>query len=826
MRPLLPKLFAVVLLAALGAAALYFPINKIALAIALIAYGALLWRRPDAWLLVVPALLPVLDLAPLTGWFYLDELDLVLLATAACGYARIGRDGRPAALPAFFRWSLTLFAVSFAISAVIGLLPLSPLDANAFSNYSSHFNSLRVAKGLAWALVLLPLLRRAAGPDLSQLARYFIPGMLLGLAGACLAVGWERLLFPGLLNFASDYRPTATFSAMHTGGAALDAYLAISFPFVAAWLLGATSRWKLALALLLLLLGCYAGLTIFSRDIYLAYGVSGAIVLALLLTRRARQGRLRAATALGATALLAVAAVALVQVFASGGYRSLACALVLLTAAVIVAGAAARLNKLALCAGCALGLAAMVVVLALSLDKGVYIGFMLCAATFACGSLLLLSPDGGRAAQGLALAAGAFPALALGSCLVASHWGGPRALLDAAILAALAGAALVANRRMARPFLRLNRGSVTLTFFCAIVLATVIPVSSSYYLGARFATVGDDLGVRMRHWSEALDIMDPGTGTSLFGMGLGRYPEAYAWKNTHNELPAVYRYENEAGNLFLRLGAPQYAIGYGEVLRLLQHADVKAGGTYRLGVDVRHARAGAAISIALCERWMLYPQNCAEAPLQLSGASGAWHRYEVEIRAGALGAGLLAPPVQLEVSIAGAGTVDVDNLSLREAGGGAELLRNRDFSDANDYWFFSSDRNHFPWHVKNFAVNTFFEQGWLGLATMAVLLLYLCAELATRALQGEATAGIYLAALAGFLTVGAFDSLFDVPRLTLLFFLVLSAAVMRPAKVPAAHGGSGRRRVRRESAEAGSPSSQDQLPAAPPKQAEKSSNAP
>lgn len=820
MRPFLPKLLAVLLLAALGCAALYFPVNKFALAAALMAYGALLWRRPHAWLLVVPALLPVLDLAPVTGWFYLDELDLLLLATAAFGYARIGRADRPAALPGFFRWSLALFALSFAIAAVVGLLPLPRLDANAFSNYSSHFNSLRVAKGLAWALVLLPLLRRAAGPDLSGLARYFIPGMLLGLAGACLAVMWERLLFPGLLNFSSDYRPTATFSAMHTGGAALDAYLAISFPFVAAWLVGARSRLQLALALLLLLLGCYAGLTIFSRDIYLAYGVSGAIVAGLLLARRARQGRLRAATALGAAAVLAVTAIALVQVFASGGYRSLGCALVLLAAAFVVAGAAVRFEKPALCAACALGLAAVTVLLALGLDQGVYIAFVLCAAAFAGGSLLLLSPQYGRAAAGMAIAGGAFPALALGSCLVAAHWGGSPALVDAAVLAALAGAALLANRRMARPFLRLNRGSMTFTFFCAIVLATVIPVSSSYYFGTRFATVGDDLGVRVRHWREAVGMMDADLATSLFGMGLGRYPEAYAWKNTHNELPATYSYEREAGNLFLRLGAPQYAIGYGEVLRLLQRTPVKAGASYRLGVDVRHAGRAAAISIALCERWMLYPQNCVEAPMRLSDASGVWHHYEVDMKAGALGGGLLAPPVQLEVSIAGAGTIDVDKLSLREAGGGAELLRNGDFSDANDYWFFSSDRNHFPWHVKNFAVNTFFEQGWLGLAAMGLLLLYLCGELTVRALQGDGTAAIYLAALAGFLTVGAFDSLFDVPRLTLLFFVVASVAVMRPARLPAAPGASQRRRrVRREGAA-------DHLPAAVPRQAAKSSNAP
>lgn len=92
MRPLLPKLFSVILCAGLAAAALAYPAGKLVLAPALLAYCALLWWRPHAWLIAVPALLPVLDLAPWTGWFYLDELDLLLLATCAVGYARIGKS--------------------------------------------------------------------------------------------------------------------------------------------------------------------------------------------------------------------------------------------------------------------------------------------------------------------------------------------------------------------------------------------------------------------------------------------------------------------------------------------------------------------------------------------------------------------------------------------------------------------------------------------------------------------------------------------------------------------------------------------------------------
>ena len=34
-------------------------------------------------LFALPVLLPVLDLAPWTGWFFIEEMDLLLLLTAA-----------------------------------------------------------------------------------------------------------------------------------------------------------------------------------------------------------------------------------------------------------------------------------------------------------------------------------------------------------------------------------------------------------------------------------------------------------------------------------------------------------------------------------------------------------------------------------------------------------------------------------------------------------------------------------------------------------------------------------------------------------------------
>lgn len=786
------RLCAAALGAALVLALAIYPASRLLAALALLAYGALLWVRPASWLLLVPALLPLLDFAPWTGWFYLDELDLLLLATAAVGYWRVPPPGPHARLPRFVQALLALLGASLAIGLWYGLTPLAPLDANAFASYSSRFNALRVGKGFAWAFILLPLLRQSAGPDLANLRRYFVPGMLLGLAGACLVVVWERWSFPGLFNFASDYRPTASFSAMHTGGAALDAYLAVSFPFLAAWLLHGSRR-QLALALPLLLLACYAGLTTFSRDMYLAYGVAVILIAGLALKRSARGGRFDARLLAATLAGLALSALVLFQVFSTSGYRGLAAALVLLLAAMVLAALEQRPTAAAAGSG---ALALLLFGAAMWAAPGgaeaggklPYIGFALAALAFAAATLQLQFGRAHRRGVAMTVAVAAFCALAAGVVLVAWHWGGNAAIGGAAAAVALACALVAANRLPARPLWRPTRNTLTLTAFFAIVFATVVPLSGSYYMGTRFATTGDDMAVRLNHWSEAFSMMDDGWRTGALGMGLGRFPDTYFWKNHHGETPGTISYATEGNNQFLKLVSASYAAGYGEALRSLQTVRLEPGARYQLDLDVRRTQPKAALNIAICERWLLYPQNCVIPPLRLAPADDQWHHYTLPVAAGALGAGgVLAPRTLLELSANAVGpstVLDVDNLSLRDLATGAELLRNGSFSSGNDFWFFSSDRNHMPFHAKNVVVNTFFELGWLGSIVLGLLLLYVAGDLLARALHGEAMAPVYLASLAGMMAVGMFDSLTDVPRLTVVLFLVLLAATLRAAPAP------------------------------------------
>ncbi|MFM9915516.1 MAG: O-antigen ligase family protein [Rhizobacter sp.] len=252
--------------------------------------------RPDLWLFIVPALLPLANFAPWTGWVVFEEFDLLLLAVAAGGYARMALSGSGAHSEAgrggrlFIALAVLLGLLSVVASAP-GLSLAVQENWNGFQSYSDPLNSWRVFKSLFHAALIWPLLRLEIRRDAKTAFRLLAGGMLAGLTFVTLAVVWERLAYTGLWDFSTRYRTTALFWEMHVGGAAIDVYLALATPFVA-WALWATRsplRWSLAAALALLT--GYACLTTFSRGVYGA--VAGALVLLALLLRGMRLPRLR-----------------------------------------------------------------------------------------------------------------------------------------------------------------------------------------------------------------------------------------------------------------------------------------------------------------------------------------------------------------------------------------------------------------------------------------------------------------------------------------------------------------------------------------------------
>lgn len=272
-----------ILLGIIVAALFDYPVAAVWQGLFLIGYAVLLMYLPYAWLVVIPALLPIMDFTPWTGRFFFDEFDLVILTTLLVYYCRRPKQRLHSVYSLTTFLLVALFTILYGVSLLRGLLPLQAIDANAFASYYSNFNSLRAGKGVAWAILLLPLMEQTV-QCYSRTHLYLGYGVLIGLAGVIAASCWERFLFPGLFDFSNNYRIIALFSTMHTGGGHIDAYLALTLPFIALLFLYSSRPWLTGLlGIGLFVTGLYVLLVTFSRGPYFAAALDFVVLIIGLL---------------------------------------------------------------------------------------------------------------------------------------------------------------------------------------------------------------------------------------------------------------------------------------------------------------------------------------------------------------------------------------------------------------------------------------------------------------------------------------------------------------------------------------------------------------
>lgn len=225
---------------------------------------------PKIWLYVMPSIVLVVDLTPWSGRFFWDESDALLLlllgALLLFGAPVRGYSGSRTKI------LVALLALTWLIGALSPLVPVPSIDINSFNNYFSSFNSLRVGKGFLWALLLMPFVAVVGTDILARIA--LVRGMLIG---GVLLSAWviiERQLFSGLFNLTNDFRVTAAFSTMHTGGAHIEAALVMIFPFVAYAIAMEKGAWRKAVGPALFIALGYSLFVTYARVGYAAFLIS------------------------------------------------------------------------------------------------------------------------------------------------------------------------------------------------------------------------------------------------------------------------------------------------------------------------------------------------------------------------------------------------------------------------------------------------------------------------------------------------------------------------------------------------------------------------
>ncbi len=253
-----------------------YPLPAWPLALGLAVYAAGLWRWPGLWLWVVPAALVGLDFTVWSGRMMVTESDPVLLVTLAVllwrappRRAEFWPRGWPGRV-------LTAVALVLVLETLRGLLSPYHLPEGSSDPYLLAENALRLAKGPAWAFVLMPFFRARDRDHGDALAR-FGTGMVVALAVVAAAGVVERAVFPGVFNFHSFYRIAATFSSVQFGGDDIGTFLAMAPPFLVVCL-SPPRPGRLAAGAVVGVVGAYALLVTYSRTAY------GAAVLAALTT--------------------------------------------------------------------------------------------------------------------------------------------------------------------------------------------------------------------------------------------------------------------------------------------------------------------------------------------------------------------------------------------------------------------------------------------------------------------------------------------------------------------------------------------------------------
>lgn len=770
-------------LAALSGAifiAVHHPLSPWAVITGCMAAFLICLRFDYIWLLLLPALLPIVDLAPWTGWLTFEEFDILVLGAAAGAWLRHGWAPGAAASS---RPSVTLLILTMFYLILLGIaFGRGIADANGFTSgwfqgYDGPMNSLRLAKSFLLAALFVPLFGRAASRLDARGITYLGWGMTIGLATVSLAALWERIAFPGLLNFSSDYRTTALFWEMHVGGAAFDGFLVLTLPF-AVWLMVKNHHPRqLIPAGLVLALGAYASLTTFSRGVYLAIAVSFATMALFSFARGGIKQSLQSRSIVQSLAAIPVMAGLAFLSFRFGGYRALLSVLGCLTLLVLTMGdIRSASSRLRYGAGAMTAILVLLAVIMYGLSgKASYWAY---AATGMLGATSWLASQRNPADSLRLLAMAGAMTLPFASMMVAHYWGGTPAFIDTVIVFVVLGGIAVWGIRSERPIWPERWRSQSLTLVSAFMLSAMIAIfSGGAYMSERFSTSERDFEGRMRHWQAGLDLLQT-SGDWTFGKGLGRFPISFFLGAPGNEFPGSYRLGHEGGNYFLALAGPRYEAGFGEVLRIGQRlSNPLPAGRYSVEFDTR-AKSRVKIQFGLCSKHLIYPEACAEKQIVLKGEEG-WQHNKIEFDSSGFSGGAWYAPqftvftLAIETIV---GRADVDNLELI-APDGSFLLANGDFSSDMAYWFFTSDHYHMPWHMKNMFLHVLFEQGWLGLA----LFLTLSAVALIRSLAGRRSHHPFAPALAasitGFLVVGLFDSLLDVPRVAFLFFLVTLLAI-------------------------------------------------
>ncbi|MCT6699045.1 hypothetical protein [Rheinheimera sp. 4Y26] len=738
--------------------------------------------KPFYALATVLAVFPWFSFAPWTGWLVVEEFDILVLVFAAAVCLRQFLQPLhvfPCPDRADYRFNskgvllLLAFFMIGGYSFWYGLTQAGDFSWRFFTNYQTAENALRTGKSLLLALVFVVAWYALARSDKHKLYLALVYGMSIGLAFAVFGCIYERYIFTGLSNMSTDYRTTAWFWEMHLGGAALDGYLAVTIPFALALWPITKAHWARGLLILFYTLILYAVITTFSRAVYAAVPLAVCVMLAAM----QHQTQVMAWRSIKVRVLVAftvLAAVGTFYVFPEGGYRA---SLAYVAVIILIYWSWPFLSGITYrswFSSMVLGLALLWPLLSFAaIDKLPYIAFFL-SSSFAFMllfwayfrekpkhfSVVLLL---------IVITLNFIPSISF--YWNKSHEYGQSLAMSIVLYAVFTLFYLLCKKvhlfKVQLNVVEVGAGSALL-LITTLVFAMFM---SSSYIDQRFSSVDRDLFGRFDHWQQASDIQQK-MGGLWTGSGTGRFVNATYWHGPEKERISSFQLVQDKGDNVLFMHTGNHMHGYGEVLRITQQVFTPAGRptlTFRA-----KSTKDTSLSAELCEKQLLYHGSCISGSTKID-VDTDWKNYQIKLNRGDLHTSDWGQVRHLMFMLY-VGKPDtkilLDDVQLVDEHG-RSMIKNGQFSQDMAFWFFTSDRNHMPYHLKNLLMHVFFEQGVIGLAVTLLLTGYVLARTLFGRSQQHPLAPAIAASIAGLMVIGFFDSVVDGARMAWVFQTLL-----------------------------------------------------
>jgi hypothetical protein len=709
----------------------HFPIGKVHLFISLILYAGLLYFKPLLWLIILPLITVGLSLTPWSGRLIANEHDLFVLLTIAMGLFRTrtisnGPQGNMRLAIIFSAYCL-ISLINVEFSAI-----LKPLTQNL---YFSNTYPFAVTKGIIFALGLAWVFKKQISLDKQAFITYLIIGAAITSILLFLIVLWERRIISALfdttpwmqvahsfLNFTGAYRMTGIMADMHTGGESLDGIFLILAPINLLGVYWFKAESGKAFALFGLLCLVYCVLVGFTRATYVSVALSLGALAALQFWWHFKKNKNDSQFPLIPLALYTLYTVSVFFAYTQAGYYTIA------------AGAIALIGTL-------------------SIKHFKHL-----------------------------LRHGYWPALVMLNFVVISicidsfydnAWVEKTSANLFMLLIAITGmisSSITVNLVTQQP----NTSSLYPNIAAIIVAAILAVALGGARINMRMDTTSKDLDTRLTHWQNVIDSSQWSMTDILLGNGLGSFPVNYV--TSQPDLVrriGSFTVVSQGGQNTLMLGAGE-DLAFGQRLTITPNTDYKIN----LQLKSNSTSKKTKLFLSLCERNLLIFERWAvkcETQLVKIEPSPNVQLVSTIINSNNIGTNIgikRLPTVLLLRYSRGTAPLEIQSIKLLDPYS-QSTIRNDNFAQGTDHWFFYHDFEHLPWHIKNIYLSIYYQLGVLGSLLFLALLLFAAKNLLTTNDDGRALNSAIASIIFGYLAFGVFGDPLDSARVSSLFFMLL-----------------------------------------------------